>query len=274
MSDAPRSPVFYAESDDPELVRAMERARATFKYLWRELTWEYRRIIPALDLAAIKAAFLDPGADPSNTEHMWLTDVEFDGQTVRGTLLNQPNTVTSVQPGDSITLDRDAIEDWIYARQGRMYGGFTIQVLRAAMSRAERKSHDAAWGFDFADPSRVDVVPDWNAEKRGWFARTFRPAATTDVDPDAEHPMSEAMAPGFPSEIAKNREAFFAAGPDGLTALHRLALGGSAGCVRALLEAGADPHVRTPYGKTAMDLAVMMDWPRVVDALRSAKGVA
>lgn len=274
MSDVPRSPVFYAPSDDPELTRAMERARATFKYLWRELTWEYRRIIPALDLAAIKAAFLDPGDDPGNTEHMWLSDVDFDGQTVRGTLLNQPNTVTSVKAGDSITLDRDAIEDWIYARQGRMYGGFTIQILRAAMSPAERKSHDSAWGFKFADPSRVDVVPDWNAEKQGWFARTFRPASATDVDPDAEHPMSESMADGFPSEIAKNREAFFAIGPEGLTALHSFALGGSLGCVRALLDAGADPHVRTSYGKSALDLAVMMDWPRVVDALRNAKGVA
>ncbi len=79
--------------------------------------------------------------------------------------------------------------------------------------------------------------------------------------------MSENMAQGIAEEIEKNREAFFALGSDGLNTLHSPALGGSAACVKALLEAGADPRAKTKSGKTALDLATMMEWPRVVGAL-------
>ena len=78
------SQVFYAKQDEA-MNRAIAEARKTFKYFWRELTWEYRRIIPALDLAAVKAAFNDPGAPVDHTEHMWVNDVSFDGDTLQGT---------------------------------------------------------------------------------------------------------------------------------------------------------------------------------------------
>jgi uncharacterized protein YegJ (DUF2314 family) len=48
------------DDSDPEMQRAYESARATFRYFWREVAWERRRIIPALSLAAVKAPFSDP----------------------------------------------------------------------------------------------------------------------------------------------------------------------------------------------------------------------
>jgi len=45
------SAVFLFDNSDPEMQRAYEQARATFKYFWRELAWERRRVVPALDLA-------------------------------------------------------------------------------------------------------------------------------------------------------------------------------------------------------------------------------
>jgi len=253
MSNDSKSPVFYAKSDDPRMVAAVTGAVENFRYLWRELTWEYRRIIPALELSAIKAAFNDPGADPDMAEHMWLSNIEFDGEFISATLMNSPNGLTSVKEGDSVKLEKDQIEDWMYVMNGHVYGGFTIQVLRAGMSDPERREHDAAWGFDFAEPDRVDLVPG---------------------DPDAEHPMSENMASGFASALDDHREAFFELGPDGLNALHSLALGGSAACVKVLLEAGADPSVKTASGKTARELAEFMGWPRVVALLGSAESPA
>lgn len=62
------SPVTYVAADDPAMARATARAQASFKYLWRELTWEYRRIIPGLELSAVKAAFKDPGAEDEYAE--------------------------------------------------------------------------------------------------------------------------------------------------------------------------------------------------------------
>jgi len=264
MGDATHSPVFYAKSDDPGMAKAVANAVASFKYLWRELTWEYRRIVPALELSAIKAAFNDPGGTLDTAEHMWLSNIEFDGETISATLMNSPNGLKSIAEGDGVKLRVDQLEDWMYVVGGHVYGGFTIQVLRAGMSPAERRSHDEAWGFDFAEPDRVDLVPDWQAAKG-------KAGVPTSSDPDAEHPMSESMASGFASVLEDNKESFFELGPDGLNALHSLALGGSSACVKVLLAAGADPSVKTSKGKTARELAQSMGWPRVVALLKNAE---
>src|SRR5688572_32410808 len=95
------SPIFFHRGNDPEMLNAHEQARATFKYFWRELTWERQRIIPGLSMAAVKAPFADsPGQATTETpgvEHMWIDEVDFDGQTIRGALLNEPSWLKSVK---------------------------------------------------------------------------------------------------------------------------------------------------------------------------------
>lgn len=264
MSTEAESPVFYAKPDDPEMAKAVAGAVASFKYLWRELTWEYRRIVPALHLSAVKAAFNDAGGTPDMAEHMWLSEIAFDGELISATLMNAPNSLTSIEAGDRIQLRVDQIEDWMYVIDGHVYGGFTIQVLRAGMSPSERSEHDAAWGFDFAEPDRVDLVPDWHAKQQG-------KGASAAGDPDAEHPMSENMAKGLAEAVGANREAFLELGDDGLNTLHSMILGGSAACVKVLLAAGADPTEKTGKGKTPRELAAMMGWPRVAALLEVAE---
>ena len=267
------SPVTYAPADDPAMAEATARAQSSFKYLWRELPWEYRRIIPGLELSAVKAAFKDPDSD--YTEHMWLSEIDFNGEVVEATLLNSPNHLETVEAGDRFTFKLQELQDWMYVMGGRLYGGFTIQVLRSQMSPAERKAHDQAWGFDFPPPERVELVPDWDNQQRkpSALGRLFgktSPASAT--DPEREHPMSENMAEKFAEAIAANPEAFFTLDESGLSSLHSLALGGSAAGVRALLAAGADPRLKTAHtGRTARDLAEMMGWPRVVELLRAAE---
>jgi len=140
------------------------------------------------------------------------------------------------------------------------------------MSLAERRGHDQAWGFNFAEPSGVDLVPNWQESgKKRLLGRLLARGAPSPGDPDAEHPMSENMADGLAEAVAKERQAFFELGTTGLNALHSLALGGSAAGVKVLLAAGADPHVKTRSGRTALELATMMEWPRVVELLRNAK---
>lgn len=253
-----KSPVVYAPAVDAAMSAASTEAQRTFKYFWRELTWEQRRIIPGLELSAIKAAFADPGGKVEEVEHMWLGDVTFDGDVLEGTLLNRPNTVRSVRAGDRVPLARDRLEDWMYTMEGRVYGGHTIQVLRGRMTSEARRDHDEAWGFDFGDPRAVALVPAWpgNASR----------------DPDVEHPMSENMSKPLAEQIAENRDAFLrSTDPSGLTMLHAMALGGSAGCVRVLLDEGADPVARTRSGKTPRMLAEQLGWSRVIELLAAAE---
>jgi hypothetical protein len=55
------SKVFMFDDSDPEMQNAYLSARANFRYFWREVAWERRRIIPALDLACAKAPLRKQG---------------------------------------------------------------------------------------------------------------------------------------------------------------------------------------------------------------------
>ncbi len=180
MNDWQPSNIIMFDNSDPEIRRAYENARATFRYFWREVAWERRRIVKGLDLADVKAPFADAGRDTKSdggpkVEQMCLGEIDFDGQSVSGVLLN------------------------------------------------------------------------------------------------SEHPMSEAMAPTFKSELLENPSLTKSKDDRGWTFLHHQAMAGSAATVKGLLEGGADPDARTDHGMTPMQLAKSLGWERVV-ALLESKG--
>src|SRR5262249_42721918 len=131
-------------------------ARETFRFFWREVAWEKRRIVKALDFANVKAAFAD---DDGEIEHMWLSQVEVDGQYVSGVLLNTPVSVDA-RKGDPAPVLPSLISDWMYGTDDEVCGGYTVQILRARMGGEERREHDQAWGLQFGDPSKVRVFPE------------------------------------------------------------------------------------------------------------------
>jgi uncharacterized protein len=266
MSESPQSKVFMFDNSDPEMQGAYELARATFKYFWRELAWERRRIVPGLDLACVKAPFSDGEPDMREKDHpdveqMWLGEVDFDGQFVSGVLLNSPNWLKSVKAGDSARMRLDEITDWMYAIRGEVYGAHTVNLMRSRMDKQERKAHDSAWGLDFGDPRTIRLVP----QKKGWFGR-----ANEEIQ---EHPMSEAMAPSLKSELDADPSMANSKDDKGWTFLHRQALAGSVATVRVLLECGADPNARTDHGMTPMQLARSLGWEKVV-ALLATNGAS
>jgi len=264
------SPVFRFDHSDPGMAKAQKSAQATFKYFWRELTWEYRRIIPALSLAAVKSAYSDNPSDPNSPiEHMWANDVFFDGVNITGTLINQPNELTSVQQGDSIELPFAQLGDWMYSHGDRVYGAYTVNLIRSKMSAGERRSHDNAWGLDFGDPNQIELIaPPDGAKKPGLLKKVFGgKSASQPVDLEADHPMSINMGPSLAEAIQKD-PSFLQADDKGWTTLHSMALGGSVTGVKVLLECGADKSLKTPHGHTALQLAEGIGWKNVAALLR------
>lgn len=273
MSTTNDSPVHFAPGDDPEMMAAYEAARATFRYFWRELSWERRRIIPGLDLSSVKAPFHDGEGAPSpgdpTVEHMWLGQVDFDGKEVSGTLLNSPNWLKTVQGGDRVHVPLTHVSDWMYSQLGAVCGGHTVNLLRSRMSEAERRSHDDAWGLDFGDPRAISVVPPPAAPKKsgGFLAGLFgkRPATPPPPsDPDDEHPMSVNMAPQLREQITKDPSLLEYADERGWTFLHSEALAGNVLMVEALLSSGADKNALTSHQMTAAQLAETLGWSKVV----------
>jgi uncharacterized protein len=267
MSESQPSRVFMFDDKDPEMQKAYENARANFRYFWRELAWERRRIIPALDVACVKAPFSDGDPKPDtkdkpNVEQMWLGEIDFDGQFISGVLLNKPNWLKTIQEGDTARLRINEITDWMYAISREAFGGFTVNLMRSRMGRQEREEHDTAWGMKFGDPNKVRIAPEPNKGGgllKGWFGGSKKASD--------EHPMSINMAESLKEQLAKDPSLVSSKSDEGWTLLHQEALAGSAPTVKVLLEAGADRNAVTDHGMTPLQLAQSLGWENVVALL-------
>jgi uncharacterized protein YegJ (DUF2314 family) len=278
------SPVYMFDNSDPEMQAAYEQARANFRYFWREIAWERRRIIPGLDLACVKAPFSDGEPDTGNrehpsVEHMWMNEVDFDGKYVSGVLLNSPNWLKSVKEGDSARIPLKEISDWMYAMSpmvlgtsksgdlpSEVFGAYSVNLLRSRMSRQERQQHDEAWGLNFGDPKVIRVTPWVNKAGGGLFSSWFGKRETVEIP---EHPMSENMGGSLKEALAANPEHLTGTDDRGFTLLHQQALAGSAMSVQVLLDAGADVNAVTSNGMTPLMLAKSLGWEKVIVLLTS-----
>jgi uncharacterized protein YegJ (DUF2314 family) len=245
--------VYYAPLDG-DMDAACAQARETFKYFWREMCWEQRRIVKACEVASVKAPFADDGdVRGGRVEHLWLANVDFDGRRITGEVLNAPDRLRSVRRGDGAELPLDRISDWMYTIRGRVCGAFTVGVIRRSMDPGSLADHDAAWGLDFGPPGQILLVPRGD----GWS------------EPDTEHPMSVNMSRAYPGG-AEGAHIATARDHRGWTQLHHHALAGNLAMVDALLAAGADPSATTPEGDTAATLAERIAWwPGVIERLRA-----
>ena len=243
--------IIFAD-ESPQMLEAYKKAQGTFKYFWREVWWERRRIVPALDLVCVKTKFHQEQSSGSPiVEHMWFNDIDFDGIHVRGILLNQPNQLTNIKQGDSVDIPLGEITDWLFTIDEKAYGGFTIQVLRKAMDKNELEEHDKAWGLDFGDPDNIQVV----------FEQDEHPENLI------EHPMSKVMGPSLKDFLSKHPEELTKKDDSGYTMLHWETIAGNKTCVEILLEMGADVAARTNSGYTASDFAKKMEWEHLIPIL-------
>lgn len=244
--------IFFAKGDSPEMIAAFDNAQQTFKYFWRELSWEYRRIVPALDLACVKVAFTQPmpGKEPL-VEHMWINQVDYNGEHINGTLVNEPNELTNVRNGDAVSIPVDQLSDWLFAIQNQTYGGFTIQAMRSQMGEEERKEHDAAWGLNFGDYNDILLVHKQKEQP----------------DNLVEHPMSRNMKEKLVEFLQQYPAELSAKDQWGNTLLHRETISGNLSAVEVLLQMGADKQAPNQQGKTALDYARQLNWTHIVPVL-------
>jgi uncharacterized protein YegJ (DUF2314 family) len=267
MSESQQSPVFKFDNSDPEMQRAYENARATFRYFWREVPLDRRRMLPALEIASVKAPFCDGARnggtdDTPDVEHMWLSEIDFDGQFVSGVLQNDPSWLKTVKKGDRARIPLDEISDWLYTISDEVFGAYTVNLMRSRMGRQERQQHDEAWGLNFGDPKKIRVAPEPKKGRgllKNWFG-----SAPADME---DHPMSETMASVLKNQLADNPSLVSATDDKGWTLLHQEALAGNAASVNVLLEAGADPSAVTDHGQTPLQLAKSLGRDRVVALL-------
>lgn len=241
--------VMWAEENDREIFKASTLARKTFRFFWREVAWERRRIVPAYDLVVLKFAFIGPAKGGGQAvEFMWVDEVGFDGRFVEGRLINAPLQLKGLRKGARVSLEFDQLADWMLARDGRPEGGFTVRVLRKHLTAKERAAHDSGWGLSFGgrlDPRRFSCA--------------------------TPHPMEANAAKAFEAQLRAGTLKPNAKGKDGWAPLHHFALAGAKRVVQVLLEHGADPFAETPEGLRPADLSDALSWKDVSRLLYRAE---
>ncbi|PID90642.1 MAG: hypothetical protein CSA97_01905 [Bacteroidetes bacterium] len=247
------APVYYIE-DSPQLEEARQGARQTFGYFWREVYWDKRRKESILQHAVVKMGVRGLNAEGEEVaEHVWVTVLGFDGDTVRGRLLSKLEAIEGVEAGESMEFPLGVVEDWLFSASGLAYGGFTVQYIRGQLTPAQRAQHDRDWGVEFPPLGEV------------------RLAIGQEDHPEVlhEHPLS-LLATEQLKEVLE-ADPSYAAGrsSQGLTRLQQEVLAGNRTLVELLLEAGADREEQSDAGKTALDYAYLMSWWHIVPLLKS-----
>jgi len=247
-------------NDDAAMQEASAAARSSFKYFWRELSWERRRIVPALDGAMIKLPFTDGPRTDGRGEYeiMWLNQIDFNGNTLTGTLVNKPNWLTSVKQGDAVTAHLSYLADWLMMSRGKAFGGYTVNLMRSRMSANDRTAHDKAWGLDFGDASNIRVELRDDKQPR---SLKFE-----------DHPMCVNMLEKCEQQLRENPSMTTTPYERGWTLLHTESLAGNLGVVRLLIKYGADAAALTPEGWNAAGLAQAIGWDEIVAFLTNPAG--
>jgi uncharacterized protein YegJ (DUF2314 family) len=78
-----------------------------------------------------------PITDSNGTEHFWLTDVTYADGSFTGLIGNDPGIVENVEFGQSRTVAKDAISDWMFTRGDKIHGGLTIDPLLSTYPKEE-----------------------------------------------------------------------------------------------------------------------------------------
>lgn len=130
--------VFDISAADPEMNKAIKKAQDTLSSFWIH----YRK--PGKDerdfMLKVKIE------DGSGVEHFWCGNIQVKNGSVYGDLWNNPEIVKNVSYGETIKIDPGKISDWMYYREGRIVGGFTIRVLLKYLDDAERKKYESILG--------------------------------------------------------------------------------------------------------------------------------
>lgn len=136
--------ISYVKEDDKEMNAAMNNARETFDQFEKAFLEKnnYSDFV-------IKEGF--PTKDGSK-EHMWVSQLFYNGKDFIGIVANDPVYDTEVQYGDTITVDRNLISDWMYTDtiSNLTYGGYTMRVFVNRMSDTEKAAFLEDNGFEFA----------------------------------------------------------------------------------------------------------------------------
>ena len=78
-----------------------------------------------------------PVTDKGQTEHFWLSDITYKDGKFDGLIGNDPGIVSNVKLGDKWSIKKEDISDWMYMRDGKIHGTYTMRPLMKTLPKEE-----------------------------------------------------------------------------------------------------------------------------------------
>jgi uncharacterized protein YegJ (DUF2314 family) len=111
--------------DQKEMDDAIARARSEVDSFLKELEAQNGEAF------SVKAPITDKG----QTEHFWLTDIVYKDGQFEGLVGNDPGIVSNVKLGDKWTIKKEDISDWMFMRDDKIHGNYTMRPLLKTMPK-------------------------------------------------------------------------------------------------------------------------------------------
>jgi uncharacterized protein YegJ (DUF2314 family) len=138
--------VYRIASEDEDMNAAIEQAQATLDTFVEFLNSPK----PGQTHFSIKAKFATTD-EPASFEHIWLYDVEYDGEQFSGRIGNQPLDATYLNLDEKVKVPREDVSDWMIIEDGVLLGGYTLRVLVDRMSAEEKETFLESIDFEIPD---------------------------------------------------------------------------------------------------------------------------
>lgn len=120
--------------NDKAMERAVEHAQRSLGFFMAALHAKK----PGDSTFEIKKAFIDG----DKVEHLWISNLTYDGKHFQGKINNRPLDVKNVHLGQRVTVAPSEVSDWLFLKGGKLMGGYTTRVLYARLSPEEKAQFD------------------------------------------------------------------------------------------------------------------------------------
>lgn len=82
-------------------------------------------------------------ADGEKGEYFWVSDVVLRDGVFEGVISNRPGIVSNVKEGQKWSVKKEEAADWMFRRDGKIHGNYTIRPLLERMPAEEAARYRA-----------------------------------------------------------------------------------------------------------------------------------
>jgi uncharacterized protein YegJ (DUF2314 family) len=123
--------IAIVQKDDLEMNKAISSARTSFPQFLNV----FKSNCDGCKNFSVKMRF---SYGQNKGEHIWLDHLYFEKDKFAGVIANTPENIDWIKFGDTVEVKRDSLSDWMYIKNGKLVGGFTIKVTYNRMSEKEK----------------------------------------------------------------------------------------------------------------------------------------